>query len=76
MRHFEYEITKHPAEDFSHLTYFCSETGECSIEEVPHEQANRLEEILNKRGIDGWELVQIGFGKDGIIAIWKRDKGD
>ena len=76
MRHFEYDITKHPAEDFSRLTYFCTQTGECSVEEVPDEQAKKLREILDRKGDEGWELVQVGFGRDGIIAMWKRAKGD
>ncbi len=72
MSRFEYEITKHPAEEFSELIYFCSETGECSLEQVPDQQINRVGEILNKRGSEGWELVQISFGRDGIVAFWKR----
>ena len=76
MKHYEYEITRHPAEDFSHLTYFCSEAGECSLEEVPDQQISTLRAILNNKGSEGWELVQIGFGKDGIVAFWKRVKGE
>jgi hypothetical protein len=72
MKRFEYEITKHPAGEFSHLTYFCSETGECSLDQVPEYQTKRLREIMNKKGSEGWELVQISFGTDGIVAFWKR----
>ena len=74
MKRFEYEITKHQAEDFGHLTYFCSETGECSLDQVPDYQTNLLKETLNKRGGKGWELIQIAFGRDGIVAFWKRMK--
>jgi len=31
-----------------------------------------LTDILNNRGSEGWELVQIAFGKDGMMAFWKR----
>jgi len=28
--------------------------------------------ILNGRGSEGWELIQIFFGEDGVVAFWKR----
>ena len=72
MTEFEYEITKHPADEFTHLVYFCTNEGECTVEQLPSEQTAVLENILNKRGAQGWELVQVFFGKDGLVAIWKR----
>jgi hypothetical protein len=72
MKKFEYEITKHAAEDFNQLVYFCSETGECTLDQVPDYQTNALKRILNGRGDEGWELVQISFGRNGIVAFWKR----
>jgi len=76
MRRFEYDITKITSEDFSRLIYFCTETGECSLEEVPDEQAKKLRDILNRKGDAGWELVQFSVGRDGIIAMWKRAKSE
>ena len=72
MTKYTYDITKHPAEEFSRLTYFCTESGECSLEEIPDHQAIILRDILNQRGGEGWELVQLFFGKDGVVALWKR----
>jgi hypothetical protein len=31
-----------------------------------------LQDILNEEGSDGWELVQVSFGKQGILAFWKK----
>ncbi len=76
MNEFEYEITKHGADEFYQLVYFCSETGECGLEHVPLCQTRILEEILNKRGSQGWELIQVSFGKDGVMAFWKRSVAD
>jgi len=42
------------------------------IDEVSKDQTRILADILNNRGSKGWELVQISFGKDGVIAFWKR----
>ena len=73
MKRFEYEITRHPADRFSQVVYFCTETGECALDEVPHDQTKVLAEILNERGKQGWELVQTSFGKDGVMTFWKRE---
>ena len=72
MTRYEYEITKHPAEEFQELVYFCNEKGECNYESLPSNQMASLMDILNERGSLGWELVQLFFGKDGIVAFWKK----
>jgi hypothetical protein len=72
MKGFEYEITKHPAEAFKQIIYFCTETGQCSLDEVPGDQTKILANMLNEKGEQGWELVQIFFGKEGLMAFWKR----
>jgi len=72
MKGFEYEITKHPAEAFKQIIYFCTETGQCSLDEVPVDQTEILAKMLNEKGKQGWELVQISFGKEGLMAFWKR----
>lgn len=72
MEQFEYEITQHSSDTFDKIIYFCSESGQCGIDEVSKSQTRVLTDILNKRGSNGWELVQISYGKDGIMAFWKR----
>lgn len=72
MIRFEYEISKHSAEEFSKLIYFCSDQGECALNELPPDQLRGLAKLLNKRGDEGWELIEMFFGKDGIVAFWKR----
>jgi len=72
MKGFEYEITKHPAEAFKQIIYFCTETGQCNLDEVPFDQTEILAKMLNEKGKQGWELVQISFGKEGLMAFWKR----
>jgi hypothetical protein len=72
MAHFEYEITKHSAEEFSKLVYFCSDQGECKVDDLTEGQLKALRDILNERGGEGWELAQMFFGKDGVVVLWKR----
>ncbi len=73
MRRFQYDITTHAAEEFRQIVYFCSEKGDCSLEEVQGHETEALTERLNQRGELGWELVQVFFGKDGLMALWKRE---
>jgi len=72
MDRFEYEITRHSAELFKKLIYFCTEQGDCGIDEIPAQEPQVLVDILNERGLQGWELVQLTFGGDGVMAYWKR----
>ena len=72
MRRFEYAITRHEADQFMHVVYFCSEAGVCSLDQIPGDQINMLAALLNERGEEGWELIQVSFGKGGVLAFWKR----
>jgi hypothetical protein len=72
MKHYEYDITLHAGDSFKQLVYFCTETAECTLEQVPGKQPQMLVDLLNERGKQGWELVQVSFGRDGVMAFWKR----
>ena len=63
MKRFEYKITKHSADTFDKIIYFCSKSGQCGIDEVSKDQTRILTDVLNTQGKEGWELVQISFGK-------------
>ena len=54
MSSFEYRITKHSAEAFHRVAYYCSEQGEC---------------VLNEKSVQGWELVQLFFSRGGVVAV-------
>jgi len=73
MKEFAYKITKHPAETFSEFVYYCTEAGECTLDQIPQDQTDTLQNLLNAEGAAGWELVQVSFGKNGIIVFWKKD---
>ncbi|MGD9819332.1 MAG: hypothetical protein AB7V04_11620 [Desulfomonilaceae bacterium] len=72
MNRYEYKITTHSSESFKKIVYFCTDRGDCSVDEVPAEEPGALVSILNERGAAGWELIQIMFGKEGVMAFWKR----
>ncbi|MBW1785813.1 MAG: hypothetical protein JRK53_04220 [Deltaproteobacteria bacterium] len=73
MKRFEYHISKHAADAFTRLVYFCTDEGECGLDQLPGDQTRVLGDILNEKGAEGWELVQLNFGKDGVVAFWKRE---
>ena len=73
MKKFEYRVTKHPAEDFKQIGFFCTDEGDCSLDQLPGNQLDVLGKILNENGALGWELVQLNFGTDGVIAFWKKE---
>ncbi len=69
---YEYRVTRHPAESFREIVYFCSREGSCDLEVISSDQVQKMETILNEGGRKGWELVQATFGKDGVLVFWKR----
>lgn len=72
MTRFEYDITKYSADEFTHLVYFCTDQGECNLNQLPYDQMSSLGARLNERGSEGWELIQLFFGEGGVVAFWKR----
>ena len=76
MKRFEYEITNHHAETYKELIFVCSNAGECRPDQVPVDQTEAFAQMLNERGEDGWELVQLSFVTRGVTAFWKRELVD
>jgi hypothetical protein len=74
MKQFEYQITSYPAESYQELIFVCSNEGACRQEKILGDQTRILTEQLNQRGREGWELVQLSFGQQGILAYWKRER--
>ena len=73
MKQFQYDITTYPAEKFTQMVYFCSDQGECRLDQLPSSQMDAFKKILNERGREGWSLVQLFFGADGALVIWRRE---
>jgi hypothetical protein len=69
---FEYEVTRHAADTFREVVYFCSQDGSCSLGDIHSNQLKMIEDILNERGMKGWEVIQVSFGKGGMLVFWKR----
>jgi hypothetical protein len=50
MKHYQYEITRYPSEEFTTLVYSCTGDGTCSLNQVTPDQVKILEGLLNDRG--------------------------
>lgn len=72
MTRYEYKVTRRSADEFSEVIYFCTSEGTCGSERVPGDQIEKLTEILNEEGRNGWDLLQMAFGKNGILMFWKK----
>jgi len=73
MKRFEYDVTKHSEDEFEKIIYFCSPSGECGLDEVPDRETESLKRMFDRRGEQGWELIQFSSGKQGLLAFWKRE---
>jgi hypothetical protein len=73
MKRFEYDISRHPADEFSRVVYFCTDQGECGLDRVLTDQIAALNNVLDARGAEGWELVQLLVAREGVLGFWKRE---
>ena len=74
MKEFEYEITQQSSAEFQSLAFVCSNSGVCRQEQVPGGELEILTEIMNSRGKQGWELIQVSFREQRVVAFWKRER--
>ncbi len=81
MKKWEYDISFHSIQelDISNLefpssqTIACDTEGHCFFSDVIRPNMDIFKELLNSRGSEGWELVQIGYHKGSLICFWKRE---
>jgi len=73
MKAFKYQVSLHGNEEFSEIAYFCGPEGGCRPEAVPGSQLAKLADILNDRGRQGWEMVQVFFSRQGLAVFWKME---
>lgn len=88
MSHWQYDISRHSLEEIVQLmerhgylaqgdesrVLFCDTEGKCFFDESPDPYQQAITDLLNRRGSDGWELVQILFREKEFICFWKKAK--
>ncbi|KPL17790.1 MAG: hypothetical protein AMJ92_10915 [candidate division Zixibacteria bacterium SM23_81] len=50
----------------------CDAQGVCFFDDAPDTNVEVLKSILNTRGAQGWELVQLDYRRDRLICTWRR----
>ena len=87
MDRWEYQITTHSAgevlrvrEELGHppqetgpTVVYCDTEGQCFFDEAPNPYVDSIVHILNGKGDQGWELVQVTFRQADFICIWRRE---
>ena len=84
MTRWHYRITTHTASDIlkqaSGLeqaedvppTIFCDDQGACYFDAAPNPLTDAIQALLDQVGQEGWELVQIAFRPQEMVAFWKQ----
>lgn len=82
MRRWNYRVTVHSAgEILAQLAepvgetppvVFCDDAGACYFDSGPNAYTRAIEAVLNQVGDGTWELIQITFRPDQMIAFWKQ----
>jgi hypothetical protein len=86
MTKWEYDITSYsieqvlavrkelglPADD-ARPVMFCTDEGACFFDNIPNPNIRAILQILNGRGLEGWELASVRFRAEEMICFWKRE---
>ena len=81
MKKWEYDISFHPIDELnisesefpSDHSIACDTEGHCFFSDVIKPNMDVFKELLNSKGAEGWELVQIGYHKGSLACFWKRE---
>jgi hypothetical protein len=52
---------------------FCTDKGACFFDNIPNSNIQIILEMLNGKGAEGWQLVDVNFRGDEMICFWKRE---
>jgi hypothetical protein len=63
---------EHQAGPFAPSLMYCDKEGTCFFDQMPNRYVNVIVDILNGRGREGWELVNVAFRERQMICVWKR----
>ena len=86
MHKWTYDISRHHLEDIltamekqgfaesdvGSRVLFCDSEGGCFFDDAPDPIEDAIKGIMNNRGQDGWELVQVIFREKEMLCFWRR----
>jgi len=51
----------------------CDTEGHCFYNDIMRLYLDKFKNLLNNKGLDGWELTQAGYHKGSLVCFWKRE---
>jgi hypothetical protein len=85
MKRYEHTITVHTMSEIldkarststAPPVVYCDTEGACFFDDAPNPYVEAIVELLDERGGDGWELVQVVPRAQDIICFWRRGAKD
>lgn len=84
MKRWEHAITTHSADDIlgemaaphpegEPPILFCDGEGKCFFDSSPSPYVDAITHVLDTRGSQGWELVQVVLRTRDMICFWRRE---
>jgi hypothetical protein len=86
MKRWEYEIASYSSEQVIAVreqmslpagaegkVMFCTDKGACFLDNIPNPNTKAIQQILNQRGADGWQLAGAVFRTDEMLCFWMRE---
>lgn len=83
MKKWEYDISFHSLDDLGipqaetdfseEQAISCDMEGHCFFNDVMKVHVDAFRTILNQRGTEGWELLQLAYHKGSLVSFWKRE---
>lgn len=83
MRKWEYDVSFHSLEDLGiseedvdfpkDQIISCDEEGHCYFNDVMKSYVDVFRSALNRKGDEGWELLQLEYHRSSLICFWKRE---
>ena len=61
-----------PAEE-ARPVMFCTDQGACFFDNIPNANIQVILDILNSKGAEGWQLVDVNFRDEEMVCFWRRE---
>lgn len=82
MKKWEYDISFHSFEDLgiseeevdfpAEQVIACDPEGHCYFSDVMRLYIDKFMTMLNDRGSEGWELLQLEYHRGSVVCFWKH----
>lgn len=57
------------------IVLFCDTEGTCFFDDAPNPYLKAMTATLDRRGVEGWILVDVTLREEDMICFWRRERG-